>query len=76
VFEIVRKEQIDTIMAAFDVERLHFIATDLYTLHMREAINAMDEDAFALYLRYHYSICERSDMIGLSHHTLDIFRKV
>jgi hypothetical protein len=76
VFEIVRKEQIDTTMSAFDVERLHFVATDLYTLHMREETEAMDEDDFALYLRYHFSVCKRPDMHGLSHHTLDIFRKV
>ena len=75
VFEIVRKEQIDTVMAVFDVERLHFIATDLYTNHMREAIDAMDEETYELYLRYHFSICERPDMIGLTHHSLDIFRK-
>ena len=28
-----------------------------------------------LYLKYHLSTCERQDMAGLSHHTLDIFRK-
>lgn len=24
---------------------------------------------------YHLATCERQDMVGLSHHTLDIFRK-
>lgn len=75
IFEIVRKEQIDAVMEAFDVERLHFLATDLYTLHMRDAIAAMDEETFARYLRYHFAICERTDMIGLTHHSLDIFKK-
>lgn len=75
VFEIVRKEQIDFVMKAFNIERLHFIATDLYTLHMREAITSMDEETFSRYLRYHYAICERPDMIGFTHHSLDIFRK-
>lgn len=75
IFEIVRKEQIDAVMAAFRVKRLHFVATDLYTLHMCEAISLMDEETFALYLRYHFSICERPDMLGLTHHSLDIFRK-
>jgi SAM-dependent methyltransferase len=76
VFEIVRKEQIDNMMEVFSVERLHFIATDLYAHHMRDEIDTMDEETFALYLRYHFSICERPDMIGLTHHSLDIFRKV
>ena len=75
VFEIVRKEQIDAVMKAFDVERLHFVATDLYTLHMRDAIASMDEETFTRYLRYHFAICERPDMIGFTHHSLDIFRK-
>ena len=75
VFEIVRKEQIDAVMEALAVERLYFVATDLYTLHMRDSIADMDEETFARYLRYHFAICERPDMIGLTHHSLDIFRK-
>ena len=31
--------------------------------------------AYELYLKYHLATCERQDMIGYSHHTLDIFRK-
>lgn len=27
------------------------------------------------YEKYHLATCERQDMIGYSHHTLDIFRK-
>lgn len=75
IFEIVRKEQIDMLMQDFSVSRLHFVATDLYTNHMRSAVDEMEEETFALYLQYHFAICERSDMIGLTHHSLDIFRK-
>lgn len=42
---------------------------------MREEIEKMDDRTFDLFLKYHFSICEREDMIGLSHHTLDVFRK-
>jgi len=31
---------------------------------------------FARYLRYHFAICERPDMIGFTHHSLDVFRKI
>lgn len=75
VFELVRKEQIDAVMKEFKVNRLHFIATDLYTHHMREAVNEMDEETFALYMRYHFSVCERPDMMGFTHHALDVFSK-
>ena len=75
IFELVRKEQIDALMSVFPVSRLHFVATDLYTKHFQETVEAMDDETFALYLQYHFAICERPDMTGLSHHTLDVFRK-
>ena len=75
VFELVRKEDIDCLMNSFDVERLHYVATDLFTRYIRDAVNDMDEEEFAIYLRYHFAVCERADMAGITHHSLDIFRK-
>jgi len=75
IFELHRKEDIDALMAPFPVTRLHYVATDLYTNHMRDTIDAMDEASFALYLKYHLAICARPDMVGLTHNSLDIFRK-
>lgn len=75
LFELVRKEDIDALMHGFDVRRLHYVAADGYANHMRETVDAMDDAAFGLYLKYHYATCERGDMVGLSHHVLDIFRK-
>ncbi|MCL2405547.1 MAG: class I SAM-dependent methyltransferase [Defluviitaleaceae bacterium] len=75
IFELVRKEDIDRMMANFAVERLHYIATDLFTIWIRDAISQMDDETFALYLRYHFSVCEREDLAGAGHHSLDIFRK-
>lgn len=75
LFELVRKEDIDEIMSAFPTTRLHYVASDGLALFMREAIDIMDEDMFELYLRYHYSICEREDMLGVTSHALDIFLK-
>ena len=34
----------------------------------------MDDEAFQLYLRYHFATCEREDMLGVSNHVVDIFR--
>ncbi len=75
IFELVRKDDIDRLMDVFAVERLHYVSTDLYTNYMRDAVNAMDEEGFALYMRYHFAICERQDMVGITHHSLDIFKK-
>lgn len=75
IFEMVRKEDVDRLMADFNVKPLHYVATDMFARHFRDVIADMDEETFALYLRHHFVICERADMVGLSHHTLDIFRK-
>ncbi len=76
LFELHRKEDIDALMSGFNVEHLHYVATDLYTNHMSDDIDAMDDRMFELYLKYHYTICERSDMVGLTNHSLDVFRKL
>ncbi len=75
LFELHRKEDIDALMAGFRVTRLHYVGTDMVTNHMREEVDAMEADFFALFLKYHFAICERADMVGISHHILDIFRK-
>lgn len=75
LFEMYRKEEIDQLMSGYDVERLHFVATDLATNYMRDTIDSMDDKMFETYLDYHFSICERSDLVGATHHSLDIFRK-
>lgn len=76
LFQLYRIEDIDALMANFNTERLHFVGTDMATNYMRSVIDEMEEEFFQLYLRYHFTICERKDMVGVSHHFLDIFRKL
>lgn len=75
LFQLYRREDIDNLMADFDVQRLHYVGTDMATNYMRSTIDEMDEEFYQLYLKYHFTICERPDMVGTSHHILDIFRK-
>lgn len=75
LFQLYRKEDIDALMADFPVSRLHYVGTDMATNYMRSIIDEMDDDFFQLYLQYHFAICERSDLVGASHHILDIHRK-
>ena len=75
IFELCRKEDIDELRGQFPVTQLHFVASDGYTNHMRQTVDAMDEKTYEVYLNYHFATCERSDMVGYSHHTIDIFRK-
>ena len=75
LFELVRKEDVDELMRDFPTTRLHYVASDGCALLLRYAIDAMDDDAFALYLNYHFATCERADLLGVTSHALDVFRK-
>ena len=75
LFELVRKEDVDELMRDFPTTRLHYVASDGCALLLRDAIDAMDDDAFALYLNYHFATCERADLLGVTSHALDVFRK-
>jgi ubiquinone/menaquinone biosynthesis C-methylase UbiE len=75
LFELVRTEDIDSLDAEFPVERLGLVATDGASHYLRECIDAMDDEVFGLWLDYHFSVCERQDLVGASNHTLDILRK-
>ena len=75
VFELVRTEDIASLDAELPVERIKLVAADGATNYMRETIDAMDDRVFAKWLEYHFTICERQDTVGASHHTLDILKK-
>lgn len=75
LFELVRKEDVDELMSVFPVTRLHYVASDGCALLLREAVDAMDDEAFELFLNYHFATCERKDLLGITSHALDVFRK-
>ncbi len=75
IFKLYRTEEISNLMHDFNINRLHFVATDGYACHMSGTLKQMDEYTYNLFLNYHFATCERQDLIGMSHHTLDIFRK-
>lgn len=75
IFKLNNVDEIINLSENLAVERLNLIATDGYTCHMKEAVDQMNDETYELYLRYHFSTCERQDLIGMSHHTLDILRK-
>lgn len=75
LFQLYRREDIDGLIKDLPVKRLHYVGTDLATNYMRECVNEMSDEVYALYLKYHFSICERADLVGASHHILDVLRK-
>ncbi len=75
LFELIRPEEIEELDAAAGVERVRLVAADGATNYMRSCVDAMDAGTFAKWVEYHLSTCERQDLIGASHHTLDILKK-
>ena len=76
MFELIRSEEIAELDAEIPVKRLKLIATDGATNYMRKFVDEMDDETFAKWLDFHFSTCERQDLVGASNHTLDILEKV
>ncbi len=49
---------------------LHEVASDGVSELLAQQINAMDEDNYEQYLRYHFYCCEKPEMLGRSNHLL------
>lgn len=75
LYDYVRIEDIDRLNAAAGLERIQIVSPDGPSDYMRPVLNAMDEETFQLFIRYHLSTCERQDLIGAGAHTLDILKK-
>lgn len=75
LFELVRKEDIDNLIKNLPVKRLHYVAADGCALLLREAVEKMDDKLFDIFLKYHFTICERKDLLGITSHSLDILEK-
>ena len=75
IFQLYRKEDIDSLMSNFKTKRLHYVGTDMLTHMMRKCIDEMDDETFDIYMNYHLNVCERADMVGATNHILDIFIK-
>ena len=75
IFALHRREDIDALMDGLPAERLHFVGTDMATGYLRDTVDQMDDELYQLYLRYHFAVCERADLVGASNHFLDVARK-
>jgi ubiquinone/menaquinone biosynthesis C-methylase UbiE len=75
IFELHRKEDIDELISNFKLKRLHYVAADLFAKYIEPTLNEMDDSTFNLFMDYHYTICERPDMVGITNHVLDILKK-
>lgn len=75
LYDYVRIEDINKLNEEVNLDRIKLIAADGPANYMRSVLNDMDEDTFKLFIDYHFSTCERPELLGASGHTLDILRK-
>lgn len=75
-FSLMRPEEIEKLTQNYPVQRMKMIASDGAARYMENTVEAMNDETFQLYFKYHLSICERRDLIGASNHTLDILQKL
>lgn len=55
--------------------RVKIFAPDGPSDYIRPVLNKMDEQTFAIYLKYIKSICEKKELLGASSHIVDILKK-
>ena len=75
LYTYMRIEDIDEINRQTGSTRLKLIAADGPADYMRRELNAMDEETFALFIKYHLATCERPELLGASSHLVDILKR-
>ena len=68
-------KDMDAYNKAAGLERIKVISADGPSDYMRPVLNAMDEETFETFIRYHLSVCERPELVGAGSHTVDILKK-
>ena len=58
------------LLLAEGISIVHEVASDGISELMAEKINALDEEGYEQYLRYHFYICEKPEFLGMSNHLL------
>lgn len=63
------------LMSNYNVEYITTVATDGLSSILSDYVNDLTDEEFKVWLDYHYSTCERSDLQGYSNHMLYIGKK-
>jgi len=75
VFYFSSYDEMEEIMASFNVEKLERVATDGIVHMMRDSINALNENEFNKWLGYNFMTHKNPNLIGYSLHNLYACRK-
>ena len=75
LYSFVRTEDIAALNEAVGLTRIQVIAADGAANYIRPYLNALDEEEFQYFIKYHLATCERADLLGASGHLVDILEK-
>ena len=75
LYSYVRLEDIDKLNKQANLTRKKIVSPDTIANYFREYINKLNIEEFDIFIKYHLSICERSDILGLCTHILDILKE-
>ncbi len=75
LYDYVRIEDINKLNEEAGLEREIIISADGPADYLRQTLNAMDDEAYRLFIEYHLATCERYELIGAAAHTVDILRR-
>ena len=74
LYSMVTIDDINNLNKEVGLSRIKIVSSDGPANYMRDILNKMDDDTFDLFIKYHFSTCERQDLIGASAHTVDILK--
>ncbi len=75
LYHMMRVEDIEQLNVRAGLQRVQIVAADGAADYMRPVLNALTEEEFEKFIRYHMATCERPELLGASSHTLDILQK-
>ena len=64
------------LLAEGGINLLHEIASDGASELLADKINEMSDEDYAQYLRYHFYICEKPELLGMTNHLLFVGEKM
>lgn len=72
LYSYLRLEDIDSLNEKTGLKKIKRFAQDGASDYIRRELNAMSEETFCLFKKYHLSTCERPELFGASSHIADI----
>lgn len=67
--------QMSELMAASSLKKVHHFAADGLSELLKKDINAFDKNQFETWLRFHFSVCEKPELLGYSNHIVFVAQK-